>query len=266
MAEITKRVPLCDDDDDGEGGKRGRRGPKGSLGSTGPTGPTGAFSTSGSTGPTGATGPAGLVGPTGPSGPTGATGPAGLVGPTGPTGATGATGLVGPTGSTGATGAAGLVGPTGPTGSLGLTGATGPTGASNGLLQTLSADVVVDTVIPGGGFALLAPLSIPVVIGAGNALLVHFSAAGFVNLANNSAFFRLRVDGVVVKGTAFSRAPAGSSNSTASASIVAKITGLATGAHVLDIEANTTSGTANINPVSAPDSQHATLLIEEVNV
>lgn len=47
MADITKRFPVCDDDE----GERGRRGPRGHDGADGLTGPTGA---------TGATGPAGL--------------------------------------------------------------------------------------------------------------------------------------------------------------------------------------------------------------
>jgi hypothetical protein len=74
------------------------------------------------------------------------------------------------------------------------------------------------------------------------------------------------VDGAVVKGTAISRPAGGGPNGTASAAIVAKITGLAAGAHTIDIQANTTGGTANSNPVSAPDSQHATLLVEEASV
>ncbi len=130
----------------------------------------------------------------------------------------------------------------------------------------MSADVVVDTLIAGGGFALLPPLTIGIVIGAGNALLVHFTVSGFQNSAGNSTFFRLRVDGVVFKGTAFSRPAGGGPNGTASAAIVAKITGLAAGLHTVDIEADTTGGTTNINPVTSPNEQHATLLVEEVNV
>jgi hypothetical protein len=136
------------------------------------------------------------------------------------------------------------------------------------LIQTQVANVVVDTLIVAivPAFAVLPPLAIVIVIGAGNALLVNFSASGFNNAAGNSTFFRLRVDGVVVKGTAFSRPAGGGPNATASAPIVAKITGLAAGAHTVDIQAATTGGTTNINPVTALDSQHATLLVEEVSV
>jgi len=44
MADITRRIPGCDEDCDGEGGergKRGRRGRDGDEGTTGPTGPAG---------------------------------------------------------------------------------------------------------------------------------------------------------------------------------------------------------------------------------
>src|SRR5512143_975350 len=48
MADITKRLPDCEDDERGERGHRGRRGHDGRDGATGPTGPAG---------PTGPTGP-----------------------------------------------------------------------------------------------------------------------------------------------------------------------------------------------------------------
>jgi BclB C-terminal domain-containing protein len=81
MADITRRVPGCDDDCEGERGERGERGKRGHRGhdgrggddgETGPTGPT-CFSSTGPTGPAG-----------GPTGPTGSTGSTGAVGPTGP--------------------------------------------------------------------------------------------------------------------------------------------------------------------------------------
>jgi hypothetical protein len=137
------------------------------------------------------------------------------------------------------------------------------------LLQTLAAEVVADTVIVFGGigvFALLPPLSIVVVVGAGNSLLVHFAASGFNTAAGNSTLFRLRVDGVVVKGSSFSRPTGGGPNGEATAAIVKKITGLAAGAHTVDIQANTTTGTTTINAATQPNEQGATLLVEEVSV
>ena len=273
MADINKRVPGCDDDCEGERGERGERGKRGKRGhrghdghdgdgDTGSTGPTG---DAGSTGPTGATGSGstGPTGPTGPSdGPTGPTGDAGSTGPTGPTGPTGFTGA----GATGPTGDAGSTGPTGATGS-GSTGPTGSTGAAGtGLIQTQVADVVADTSVTGGAFLPLVPLSIPIVIGAGNSLLVHFSASGQNPGGGNLTLFRLLVDGVVVKGATFTRGGGGGPGGESTA-IVAKITGLAAGAHSVDIEWSApTGGTTTIDAVSNPDGNHATLLVEEVSV
>jgi hypothetical protein len=97
-------------------------------------------------------------------------------------------------------------------------------------------------------------------------LIVHFAASGFNNAAGNSTQFRLRVDGLGVKGSSFSRPAGGGPNGEATAAMIAKITGLAAGAHVVDIQANTTGGTTNINAASQPNEQGGTLLVEEVSV
>jgi hypothetical protein len=142
---------------------------------------------------------------------------------------------------------------------------------SGGLLQTLEASIIAPTGIPGGGFAVIPGLVVPVVVGvAGNSLLLHFTVSGFQNAAGNSTFFRLRVDGVPLPGgTAFSRPAGGGPNGTASAAMVAKVPALAAGAHVVDVEATTTGGTTTIDPTlggAAANSQHGRLLVEEVNV
>jgi hypothetical protein len=138
--------------------------------------------------------------------------------------------------------------------------------ASGGLIQTLASDLAVDTVIPGGGgFALipgLAPIGIN--IGAGHALLIHFTVSGLNNAAGVQSSFRLRVDGATVKGATFSRGGGGAAGE--SAAIVAKVTGLGAGAHTVQIEANSVGGPTNINAGSQPDQEHATLLVEEVSV
>ncbi len=186
MAEITRRIPDCDDDCEGERGERGERGKRGPRGhdghdghdgATGTTGPTGAASTV--TGPTGPTGPTGMMGQAantgatgtqGPTGFTGSTGPASTV--TGPTGAIGQTGPTGPMGQTGATGPTGDVGATGPTGDVGATGPTGDVGATG---ATGPSEVVHDDTLLGAG-TLLSPLSaLPVKFAPGRTLFVALS-------------------------------------------------------------------------------------------
>jgi hypothetical protein len=97
---------------------------------------------------------------------------------------------------------------------------------------------------------------------------VHFAVSGFNNAAGNSTQFRLRVNGVVVKGCSFSRPAGGGPNGEATAAMVAKITGapLVVGANTVDIQASTTGGTTNINALTQPNEQGATLLLEEVSV
>lgn len=145
MADITRRVPDCDDSEGergerGERGKRGKRGHDGERGERGENGERGERGEDGRDGDTGSTGPTGSDGSTGPTGPgdTGPTGPAG--GSTGPTGPTGGMGFTGPTGGTGITGPDGITGPTGP-GPAGPTGPTGPTGEAGVTGPTGSFDL-----------------------------------------------------------------------------------------------------------------------------
>lgn len=159
MAEITRRIPDCDDDCEGERGKRGKRGKRGHRGRDGDDGEIGP------TGPAGQVIDLGTTGPTGPTGPSdGPTGPTGLMGPTGPTGATGA-GATGPTGPTGPTGTAGLTGPTGSTGVAGaptvqqLDVATGLGGVIDG-----TSDV---TFVAWTGPLPEGPLAVPLVLDDG---------------------------------------------------------------------------------------------------
>jgi hypothetical protein len=133
------------------------------------------------------------------------------------------------------------------------------------LLLTLAANVVALTAKGAGGFALLAPLSIPIVVGAGNSVLVHFSASGANPGGGSQTFFRLVLDGAVgapIKKSTFTRGGGGGPGGESTA-IVAKITGLV-GLHLLEIWWDASAGLTTIDPVGA--EHHATLLVEEVSV
>ena len=82
----------------GSPGAPGATGATGLIGATGVAGATGATGVAGATGATGVAGPVGATGTRGVTGPVGATGAAGLDGNPGPTGATGTTGATGPVG------------------------------------------------------------------------------------------------------------------------------------------------------------------------
>lgn len=152
-----------------------------------------------------------------------------------------------------------------------MTGPSGATGPS-GLIQTRSADVTSAQTTLGGAFTTL--VTVPIMTLAGSTLLVQFSAsAGIVGGTNNLAqtFYRLRLDGVVVKGAGTTAPPlsVSGSNREETAAIMARLTGLTAGAHVLDVEWATPGGgttTSIINTDGNPDSQHGTLVVEEVTV
>ena len=208
-------------------GERGRRGHRGHDGATGATGPTGPSN--------------------GPTGPTGTQGPTGATGPTGPTG----NGATGPTGA-------------GSTGATGTTGATGPAGGSaNGLLQTASADVTTDVTV---GTASAILFSVPIVIGAGNTLLVFFSAAAENTGANRTRFI-LEVDGLASsppKGAEITHST--TPPNVLCACIDARLVGLAPGAHTIAIRWVASAGVSSILGATANLIEHGTLVVEEVNV
>lgn len=128
------------------------------------------------------------------------------------------------------------------------------------------ADVVNAESTNNVAFVPLAPLSIAVFVGAGNSLLVHFSASGFYPVGGAQTFFRLVVDGNVgapIKRSTFTRAGGGGAPGESTA-IVAKITGLV-GAHTIEIWwAVSGGGTTTIDPIN--EENHGTLLVQEVAV
>jgi hypothetical protein len=102
----------------------------------------------------------------------------------------------------------------------------------------------------------------------GGDLLVFFSAAAETNIPGSQTFFHLRVDGIDQKGSTITHPAggAGGTNRAETTAIVAKLTGLAAGAHTVDVQwANDGSGaTQTIDTTTG--NEHGTLLVEEVSV
>jgi hypothetical protein len=156
-----------------------------------------------------------------------------------------------------------------------IPGPTGPTGPG-GLLATAVADLGVLTTVGPVGFPGVLLLSVVVPITTlGNSLLVHFSASGDNPGGGGglSTFFRLFVDGALTvppKRSTFTHGGGpGADAAPQSTAIVAKISGLAVGAHTISIFwASEAGGLATIDPTAAPagPDHHATLLVEEVSV
>jgi hypothetical protein len=109
-------------------------------------------------------------------------------------------------------------------------------------------------------------LSVPIVVGAGNTLLVFFSAAA-ENTGANSTRFTLLVDGIASsppKGAQVAH-PAAIPN-VMCACIDARLVGLAPGLHVISIEWVALAGTSSILGATGNFVEHGTLIVEEVNV
>ena len=240
-------------------GPSGPPGPIGPAGLTGNTGPTGPCCT-GPTGPTGATGPTGVTGPTGSTGATGPTGPTGATGPTGPTGATG------PTGTTGATGPTGVTGATGRTGPTGATGRTGPTGSAGGagLIQTAFSEVTADVTTTSSVFVDVPGLTNTITTTAGsNLYAINTFSPSTSSLIGQTIDFRIVIDGVPIRA---SESTVGLLNVAAAQAGALKIrANLAPGVHTIKVQWRTSGGTARIRPVTAPNSEHASLIVMETS-
>lgn len=128
-------------------------------------------------------------------------------------------------------------------------------------LQSLFTEVTVNTSTTSTTFVTL--LSQAITIQAGSVLVVHFTASSSHAGNNQTALFRVQVDGVTYRAV-------GERNPTAtfpgSCGIVLRIPGLAAGARTVVIQWRTTGSTLRIQPVTVPDAEHASLLLEEVTV
>lgn len=126
-------------------------------------------------------------------------------------------------------------------------------------VQSVFNDLAVDTTTTSAAFVTLITQAI--VIQAGSILLIHFTVGCSNSNANNTLFFRVRVDGVTKRGVGV-RIP--SANQPNSGAIVLRVPGLAAGSRSVTVQWRTSSNTAQIRPATVPDAEHACLLLEEV--
>ena len=141
------------------------------------------------------------------------------------------------------------------------TAATWQTPAASGgnYRQSVFAKISIDTTTTSTTWVDL--ISQAVTITASGILIIHLTAAVSNSAVNKSVQFRVTVDGVSQGGFGIELKSAGVS---CSGAIVVRVTGLSTGTHTIKARWQTSSGTAQIRPVGAPDTESANLLIEEV--
>jgi len=140
-----------------------------------------------------------------------------------------------------------------------------PTVASplTGYRQSVFTRVTVDTttIVVSPVFATL--LSAPITLSTSAVLLVFVS---FAASRSNPALdlFQVKVDGVVQAGGGAAVHGHGGGVSNSSGAIVLRIAGLAAGPHTIAVEwSQDAAGTVSIRPVTAPDAEHASLLLVE---
>jgi hypothetical protein len=104
-------------------------------------------------------------------------------------------------------------------------------------------------------------LSINLTTAAGAALIVIFMACASNATNNAQAFFRVAVDGKILRGSSI-KANGGSA---ASGTIVSlKVSGVSVGPHSVVVQWRVGSGTGQVRPVTAED-ENASLLVQEVS-
>lgn len=124
--------------------------------------------------------------------------------------------------------------------------------------QSVFAEVSADTTVTSATFVDV--LSAAITTLAGTKLIITSSFALSNSGANTTHHFRVTVDGVAKRGCGlrYVNVPA------AAGGIALIVTGLAAGAHTVKLQARVDSGTLRIRPVTAPDDEHASLVVQEV--
>jgi hypothetical protein len=120
----------------------------------------------------------------------------------------------------------------------------------------------VNTTTASGVFVTL--LTLPIVTQVGTRLLVHATASSSnQSLTGQSVFFRVTLDGVAQRAFANIVSLLGGNTAQAGA-VVLILTGLAAGAHTIELQWMTTGGTAQVRPIAAANQEHASLLVQEL--
>lgn len=127
------------------------------------------------------------------------------------------------------------------------------------LKQSVSADLAVNTTTTSLTFIDL--LTANIAVGGAGFLLIWFTVAGSLLAVNQTAFFRITVDGVAQRGVAF-RSP--SAGQPAGASICLRVP-VVSGARVVKAQWRVSGSTGQIRPVLQPDAESAELVVAEVS-
>lgn len=127
------------------------------------------------------------------------------------------------------------------------------------LLQTVAAPLAGDTTTASAAYVDL--ISQAITTQAGTKLKITVTTSSSNGTAASIHAFRILVDSGAGLGCAADIDAAGG---TVSCALLHVATGLASGAHTIKLQWRTSAGTARIRPVAAIDTEHASLVLEEV--
>jgi hypothetical protein len=123
--------------------------------------------------------------------------------------------------------------------------------------QTVFSELAADTSITSATFVDVITAAITTL--GGTKLIITSSFALSNTGANTGHHLRITVNGVAKRGCGLRYV-----NSPAIAGVIALVvTGLAAGAHTVKLQARVDPGTLRIRPVTAPDDEHASLVVQE---
>lgn len=127
------------------------------------------------------------------------------------------------------------------------------------LLQTVAAPLAADTTTMSAAYVDL--ISQAITTQAGTKLKISVTTSSSNGTAASIHAFRILVDSGAGPGCAADIDAAGG---TVSCALLHVATGLASGAHTIKLQWRTSAGTARIRPAAAIDTEHASLVLEEV--
>jgi hypothetical protein len=138
---------------------------------------------------------------------------------------------------------------------------TGPTGSGATVLQSAFGEVTVDTSTTSNVFVDL--ITVPITT-TGAILFLASSFAASPTGAAVAADFRLTLDGVPLRGAGLFM----NTGQPESGAIDYRATGLAPGAHTVKLQWRSNSALlgVQIRPVTAPNTEHASLYVQEQTV
>jgi len=126
--------------------------------------------------------------------------------------------------------------------------------------QTVFSEISTDTTTSSTTFVDLLTATLTTV--AGTKLIVIATFAVSNSNSNAQQHFRMTVDGIVKRGCGVRFV----NNPSAAGSLALVVTGLSAGSHTIKLQwrADASGGTVQVRPVTAPDDEHASLVVQEV--